>query len=182
MQPARSILFSLTAFDNEVKNAIANVTLEPNLRQRQNLPSIKAQGLEWAMAARFGAVSIDASLAYTDAQIAGDGSSLVLDGNRPPQTPELSASATLAWEPSEGWRMAGTLRHVGAQFEDDQETSSLPAATTLDLFAQASLTKTISLVARVENLLDETIVTRNSNGAIDLGVPRTAWFGVRIAL
>ena len=181
-QPARSILFSLTAFDNEVKNAIANVTLEPNLRQRQNLPSIKAQGLEWAMAARFGAVSIDASLAYTDAQIAGDGSSLVLDGNRPPQTPELSASATLSWEPSEGWRMAGTLRHVGAQFEDDQETSSLPAATTFDLFAQASLTKTISLVARVENLLDETIVTRNSNGAIDLGVPRTVWFGVRIAL
>ena len=181
-QPVSSILFSLTAFDNEVENAIANVTLEPNLRQRQNLPAIEAQGVEGAVAARFGAVSIDASLAYTDAKVSGEGPSLGLDGNRPPQTPEFSASATLAWEPSDGWRMAGTLRHVSAQFESDQETNILPAATTVDLFAQAPLFNAFSLVARVENLLDETIVTRNSNGAIDLGVPRTVWFGLRLKL
>ncbi|MCK0097958.1 TonB-dependent receptor [Qipengyuania sp. S6317L1] len=179
---SRDVFVSLTAFDNRVKNAIANVTLEPNLRQRQNLPAIDAQGIEAGLAASFGSLSIDASLAYTDATIDGEGASLALDGNRPPQTPKISASATLAWEPAEGVRLAGTLRHVGAQFEDDQESDVLPAATTLNLFAQARVTDGISVIARAENLFDETIITRNSGGAIDLGVPRTLWLGVRLDL
>ncbi len=178
-QPINEIVLSVTAFDNEVENAIANVTLQPNLRQRQNLPAIDAQGIEATLAAVFGKVSLDASLAYTDATIAGESASIALDGNRPPQTPEFAASATLAWQPSDGWRLAGTLRHVGGQFEDDQETDRLAAATTLDLFAQAPLLKDLSLIVRGENLLDESIVTRNSGGAIDLGVPRTVWVGLR---
>ncbi len=178
-QPINEIVLSLTAFDNEVENAIANVTLQPNLRQRQNLPAIEAQGLEATVASVFGEVSFDASLAYTDATIAGEGASVALDSNRPPQTPEFAASATLAWQPSDGWRLAGTLRHVSAQFEDDQETDILGPATTLDLFAQAPLLKDLSLIVRGENLLDETIITRNSGGAIDLGVPRTVWVGLR---
>ena len=181
-QPINAIVFSLTAFDNEVENAIANVTLQPNLRQRQNLPAIEAQGLEGAVSARFGTVSFDASLAYTDATIAGEGASLALDGNRPPQTPEFAASATLAWEPKDGWRLAGTLRHVGSQFEDDQETDVLPSATTLNLFAQVPIADRFTVVARAENLFDETIVTRNSGGAIDLGVPQTFWLGLRFGL
>ncbi len=181
-QPVNSIVLSLTAFDNQVENAIANVTIAPNLRQRQNLPAIEAQGIEGALFVVLGQVSLDASLAYTDASIAGEGAAIALDGNRPPQTPELSSSATLAWQPAEGWRLSGTVRHVGAQFEDDQETDILPAATTLDLFAQLPLTGRFSLVARVENVFDETIVTRNSRGAIDLGVPQTFWLGVRVGL
>ncbi|MHA7821059.1 MAG: TonB-dependent receptor [Erythrobacter sp.] len=181
-QPVNAIVVSLTAFDNEVENAIANVTLAPNLRQRQNLPAIKAQGIEGAVAARFGAVSFDASLAYTDAEIAGEGASLALDGNHPPQTPEIAASATLAWEPRDGWRVAGTLRHVGSQFEDDQETDILPAATTVNLFAQMPIAGRFSLVARAENLFDETIVTRNQSGSLDLGVPQTFWLGLRFGM
>ncbi len=181
-QPINEAVFSLTAFDNRVENAIANVTLEPNLRQRQNLPAIDAQGIEAGLVLRFGQLSFDGSLVYTDATIDGEGASTALDGNRPPQAPELSASATLAWQPAEGWRLAGTLRHVGAQFEDDQETDSLPAATTLDLFAQAPINGRFSIVARAENLFDETIITRNSGGAIDLGVPQTFWFGIRLGI
>lgn len=178
-QPVNEVVLSLTAFDNEVENAIANVTLQPNLRQRQNLPAIEAQGIEASVSAVFGQVSFDTSLAYTDAVIAGEGPSLALNGNRPPQTPDFSASATVAWQPAEGWRLAGTLRHTSAQFEDDQETDRLPSATTLDVFAQAPLFGDVALVLRGENLLDETIVTRNSGGAIDLGVPRTVWAGIR---
>ncbi|WP_407875845.1 TonB-dependent receptor [Qipengyuania nanhaisediminis] len=181
-QPVDAVVITLTAFDNEVENAIANVTVAPNLRQRQNLPAIEARGLEGALAARFGSVSLDASLAWTDAQIAGEGASLSLDGNRPPQTPELAVSATLAWEPREGVRLSATARHVGPQFEDDQENDRLPSATTFDLFAQMPLAGPISLTARVENLFDETIVTRNAGGAIDLGAPQTFWLGLRIGL
>ncbi|MEM7689836.1 MAG: TonB-dependent receptor [Pseudomonadota bacterium] len=178
--PVRQIAISVTAFDNRVENAIANVTLAPNLRQRQNLPAIDAKGIEGSAVMVFGPVSLDASLAYTDATIDGSGTSAALDGNRPPQTPEFAASATLAFEPSEGWRLATTLRHTAAQFEDDQETDVLKPATTLDLFASAPLTKDVSLVLRAENVFDEDIVTRNAGGAIDLGAPRTVWGGIRV--
>ncbi len=179
-RPNRDVLLTLTAFDNRVENAIANVTLAPNLRQRQNLPAISAQGLEANLIVSLGQISFNGSLAYTDATIDGSGASVALDGNRPPQTPDFAASATLAWEPAEGWRIATTLRHVADQFEDDQETTILPAATTLDAFVEAPVTGNLSLVMRGENLFDEDIVTRNSNGAIDLGAPRTVWFGVRL--
>ncbi|QIQ87039.1 TonB-dependent receptor [Erythrobacter sp.] len=178
-QAGEALQVSLTAFDNRVENAIANVTLEANLRQRRNLPAIEAQGIEGNLALALGQVSLNASLAYTDAVIAGEGPSLPLDGNRPPQTPDFAASATLAWEPAAGWRLAATLRHTARQFEDDQESDVLPAATTLDAFAQIPLWRAFSLVLRGENLTDEEIVTRNAGGAIDLGVPRTLWAGLR---
>ncbi|MCK0129330.1 TonB-dependent receptor [Erythrobacter sp. F6033] len=178
-QPIDAVVVSVTAFDNRVENAIANVTLQSNLRQRQNLPAIDAQGVEANLAMKFGSFSFDGSLAYTDATIDGEGASLALDGNRPPQTPDFAASATLAWQPANGWRLSTTLRHVSGQFEDDQETATLPAATTIDAFAQATITDEFSVIVRGENLFDEEIVTRNSGGAIDLGAPRTIWIGLR---
>ena len=178
-QPVNAVVLSFTAFDNAVENAIANVTIGPNLRQRQNLPAIKTRGIEASIAAKFGAVSIDGALAWTDAEVRGEGVSLALDGNRPAQTPEFAGTLTLGWQPAPGWRLAGTLRHVSAQFEDDLEGDRLPPATTLDALLAAPLVGRLSLVLRGENLTGETIVTRNQGGSIDLGVPRTAWLGLR---
>jgi outer membrane receptor protein involved in Fe transport len=178
-QPVNALVISVTAFDNKVENAIANVTIAPNLRRRENLPAIAARGIEANVAARFGAVSVEGALAWTDAEVRGDGASLDLDGNRPAQTPEFAGSLTLGWEPAAGWRIAGTLRHVSAQFEDDRETDRLAPATTIDAFVAAPLGKGVSLIVRGENLTDEEIVTRNQGGSIDLGVPRTLWLGLR---
>ncbi|NVD45266.1 TonB-dependent receptor plug domain-containing protein [Qipengyuania atrilutea] len=179
LTPSANIGLSLTAFDNQVENAIANVTLEENLRQRRNVDAVRSRGIEAAADARFGAWEVDASIAWTDAEIEGSDASALLDGNRPPQTPTFAGSARLAYVPSADVQIAATLRHVSAQFEDDQETDVLPAATTLDAFAEFGLTEAFSLVLRGENLLDERIVTRNQSGSIDLGVPRTLWAGVR---
>lgn len=179
LAPAEGISLSLTAFDNRVENAIANVTLAPNLRQRQNLPAIEAQGIEAGLAITSGTISFDGTLSWTDAEIDGRGASLALDGNRPPQTPRFAAAASLAWSPKPGLRLAASLRHIGAQFESDQESGRLPPATTLGLYAEAPLVSGFSLVLRGENLTDETIVTRNSGGVSDLGAPRTVWAGLR---
>jgi len=179
LMPTEAVSFSLTAFDNRVKNAIANVTLQPNLRQRQNLPAIDAQGVEAVMRVRTGSIKLDGSLAFTDATIDGRDASLALDSNRPPQTPRWAASATLGWSPKSDWDIALTLRHVGAQFEDDQEIDRLESATTLGVFAQVPLKDRFKIVLRGENLSDERIATRNAGGAIDLGTPRTIWAGLR---
>ncbi|RZV34317.1 MAG: TonB-dependent receptor [Sphingomonadaceae bacterium] len=177
--PAKGMAFSLTAFDNRVENAIANVTLTPTLRQRQNLPAIDAQGIELGARLERRALRFDGTVTYTDASVDGSGASAGLAGNRPPQTPRWAAAATLAWEFVEGGLLSFTLRHVEEQFESDQESDALPPATTIGAFAQFPIFDQFSLVLRAENLLDETIVTRNADSVLDLGAPRTFWGGVR---
>ena len=162
-----------------MKHAIANVTIGPDLRQRQNIDAIHARGIEAGANLKFRQFALSGSLAWTDAEVQGSGLSADLDGKRPAQTPELAATLTLGWEPASGWKIAGTLRHVSAQFEDDRQTDRLAPATTIDAFLAAPLAGRLSLVLRGENLGGETIVTRNQSGSIDLGVPRTLWLGLR---
>lgn len=182
--PVENVKLALTAFDNKIENAVTNVTLSPTLRQRQNIDAIKAQGIEFAAQLALGAVSLDGSLSYTDAElrdsaVRGPDNIYSFDGNRPGQTPRWAESVTASWRPREHMTFAATLRHVGSQFEDDLNDDPLPSATTVDLFAQVPIAGKLSFVGRVENLLDEEVITRNQNGSMDLGAPRTVWGGVR---
>ena len=179
---------SLTGFDNRIAQAVANVTTATTetsttvriARTRMNLDAIRARGIELAVAARWKTLQADGSLVWTRARVEASGAALALDGMRPAQTPMLAASATLAWQPRPRWRLAATVKHVGAQFEDDQQTDRLPAATTLDAFVQLPMTRTVQLVLRGENLFDAAVVTRNQAGSLDLGAPRTLWVGLRV--
>ena len=182
LTPNPGVALSLTAFDNRVKNAVANVTIAENLRQRRNIDAIQSRGLEASLGATLGAFSLDASAVWTDAEAKGSGFAAALDGNRLSQTPRFTGGATLSWTPADDWLLSATVRHVGAQFEDDLESNVLPGATTLDAFVQVPMTPSIAFVLRGENLTEETIVTRNQSGSIDLGVPRTVWVGVKVGL
>ncbi|KLI65006.1 TonB-dependent receptor plug domain-containing protein [Aurantiacibacter marinus] len=177
--PAPGAKLSLTAFDNEVENAVANVTIGTNLSQRRNLDAIEARGIEASAQYAAGSLSFKGSLAITDAEVRGTGFAAPLDGLQPAQTPDWAASFTASWQPVSGALFSATLRHTGKQFEDDRQSDILPAATTVDLFAQYPLIEKLSAVGRVENLLDERIVTLNRGGTLDLGVPQTFWIGLR---
>jgi outer membrane receptor protein involved in Fe transport len=180
--PLPGFELSLTAFDNRVKQAIANVTIGPNLRQRQNIDAISARGIEAGARVTAGELEFAGSLAWTDAVAHGSGPAAALDGNQPAQTPRWSVSSTMSWRPRSNALVAATLRHTGAQFEDDLETDILPAATTIDLFAQWPISLRLALVVRAENLTDARVITRNQGGSIDLGAPRTLWAGVKLGL
>lgn len=180
--PARGMTLSATVFADRIAHAIANVTIGANLRQRQNVDAIRARGLELDAHLRKGLLRLEGSLALTDARVEASGTAAPLDGKRPAQTPRIAASTTLGWTPSPGVDLAITLRHTGAQFEDDLQTDLLPAATTLNATASLPLGPVFTLVLRGENLTDSKVVTRNQAGSIDLGTPRTLWAGVRIRL
>lgn len=180
--PLPQLTLRLTGFDNTVKGAIANVTIGPNLRERRNVDAVHSRGIEAAVAAKAGAVSLDAALSWLSARVEASGASAALIGKRPAQVPRLSASATLAWRPADRWLLATSLRHTGAQWEDDLETDRLPAATTLDAVAELPLGQQLLLVLRAENVTGEQIVTRNQAGSQDLGAPRTIWAGFRISM
>ena len=176
--PLSTMRLSATLFDNRLEDAVANVTIAPNTRQRRNVEAIAARGLELSGAVALGRLDLSGSWAWTRSRVRAPGTAL--DGLRPAQTPTHMVSATLGWRPTEASLVSATLRHVGAQYEDDLQTDLLPAATTVDLFARAELLRGVSLVARAENLLDEAVVTRNANGSIDLGTPRILWLGLRV--
>jgi len=177
LTPVPGMTIGITGFYNRLDHAIANVTIGTNLRQRQNVDAIVAKGVEVTAGLRRGAVSLDASYAFSDSHVRASGA---LDGLIPAQSPQHAASATLSWEPKAGPSLSTTIRYIGKQFEDDLQTGVLPAATTVDAVARLPIGKRFSIVARAENLFDETIITRNAGGSMDLGTPRTLWIGFKV--
>ena len=185
-RPLPAITLSATWFDNRVRHAIANVTTAisgtTTSRMRQNVDAVQARGVELEARARLGQVSLDASWAFTCARVEASGGAAALNGLRPAQTPREAGSATLAWAPRPGWRLAATLRHTGAQYEDDLQTDILPPATTVDGYVEVPVRPGVAVVLRGENLTDVSVITRNQGGSVDLGAPRTVWFGVKARL
>lgn len=180
LKPFAGLSVGVTAFSNRLAGAIANVTIAPNLRQRQNVDAIVARGVEVTARARHGALMLDASYAFSDSTVRASGASAQLNGFVPAQSPRHSASATLGWAGPHGWGASLTARYVGRQYEDDLQTDVLPAATTLDAVLTVPVARHVAVVLRGENLFEETVVTRNAAGSIDLGTPRTLWIGLRL--
>jgi outer membrane receptor protein involved in Fe transport len=182
LTPAPGVSLGLTAFENRLEDAIANVTVGANLRQRQNVPAIVARGVELTAGARIGDFDLSGSYAYSHSRVKAPGSAL--DGLRPAQTPRHAGSATLAWLPEGGARLAATLRYVGRQYEDDLNIDSLPGALTVDGFASVPIGRGVTVIVRAENIFNEKIYTRRVSTPTlseDLGTPRTLWIGIRFA-
>lgn len=175
--PVEGLTVSGTVFYNKLADAIANVTIGTNLRQRQNVQAIAATGVEASVVWRRGAMMVSASYAYSDSKVHAPGTAI--NGLIPAQSPRHAASGTIAWAPKSGPMLSATLRYVGDQYEDDLQTGKLPAATTVDLFGKLPIAHGFSAVVRAENMFDATVETRNQAGSIDLGTPRTLWIGVR---
>ncbi|QQV77542.1 TonB-dependent receptor [Sphingomonas aliaeris] len=177
VRPVPGVTLGLTAFYNRLNDAIANVTIATNVRQRRNVEAVIAKGVEFTADAMLGTVSLNASYAYSHSTVRDAGA---LNGFTPSQSPRHAASATLGWAPAPRWSLSGTLRYVGRQFEDDLEKDVLPDALTLDAVASVPLGAHVAIVGRAENVFDEKVVTRNQAGSIDLGTPRRLWIGVRL--
>ncbi|OYU14723.1 MAG: TonB-dependent receptor [Alphaproteobacteria bacterium PA4] len=193
-RPLPTARLSVTAFANSLDGAIANVTLGRGpgtfpqvgfvaaggaFRQRLNLDRVVVHGVEADAGLEIGQVSAQASLAWADPVVRASGAAAALSGLRPAASPQFSASGTLGWT---GPRLGAsvTLRHVGAQFDDDQNLRRIAPATTLDASARLKLWRGVSLEARVENLTDTLVVSGvSADGIIDRAQPRTLWLGLR---
>jgi iron complex outermembrane receptor protein len=178
LTPAKGISLSATGFYNRLGNAIANVTIGTNLRQRQNVRAIVAKGIELSAAAHIASVALSLSYAYSHATVDAPGQAF--DGLAPAQSPRHALSSTLGWGRADGPNLSTTLRYVSRQYEDDLQTDALKSAVTLDANARLPLGHGVTLIARGENVTNSTVITRNAAGSIDLGTPRTLWIGVRI--
>ena len=195
-RPIPTARLSVTGYANQLAGAIANVTLGRGpgtfpqvgfvaaggaFRQRLNLDAIDVVGVEADALVSVGRWTANASLAWADPRVRTTGLSAALDGLRPAATPQISASGTLAWT---GARLGGgvTLRHFGAQFDDDQNLRRIAPATTVDASARLALGHGLSVEVRGENLADVLVVSGvSADGLIDRAQPRTVWIGLRWA-
>lgn len=177
-----STKLSATLFANHLSDAIANVTLAPNLNQRQNLDAIGSKGIEVSVEQRIGPATLRATYAYTDAEVDASGLAAGLDGRRPAQIAKHGGSLSIRTNSRGPFGGFATLRYIGRQNEDDLGALVLGDALTLDAGLSWQLGDTISLEARGENLFDELVPAAiSSTGIVERATPRTLWAGVRVS-
>ena len=124
--------------------------------------------------------AVRAGASWTHARMQASGAALFLDGLRPAQTPKFAASLSGGWERG-GKGFQVVLHHVGAQYEDDLNTRTLKAATTLGAYASWPLTEELQIVARGENITNKLVMAGiGGDGSIERATPRTLWIGLRL--
>ena len=183
--------FRVTAFTNDLDDAVANVTLGagpgvvPGVgfvpagglgRRRENLERVRVQGVEISTSWQpNSAVTLRLDYLYSDAIDTATDTTL-------PQVPRHTVVAGLAWQPTSVWHVNVQTRHLSRAFEDDLNTLVLTPATTVDLRVSYQLNVQTELFAAVENLFDEVVMaSRSADGSYDLGTPRFTRAGVRWA-
>ena len=192
--PTHDLNLSATWFDNRLKQAIANVTAGvgpgtfPGVgfvaaggvyRVRQNIDAIAAHGFEVDGSAKFGDGFARASWSHVTSRVESAGVAAALDGLAPAQTPRDQVSGTLGWRKGTAI-VSGTVRHVARQFDDDQNTRTLAAATTFDAFASVGITPNLAIDLRAENIGNARVEAGISGANIvERATPRTLWVGLR---
>jgi len=186
---------SLTGFANKLTDAIANVTLGKGpgvfpevgfvaaggtFSERQNVKAINVRGVEASAQWTRGPWSIAGGASLTHARMEGSGAAAFLNGLRPAQTPRFAGTLSVSWQQdAKGAQVI--VRRVGAQFDDDLNTSILKPATTIDAFASWPLTRRVQLVVRGENITNTLVEAGiNNDGSIERATPRTLWIGLRL--
>ena len=142
---------SLTLFHNDLNNLIDNATLSTSqtliLRQRANFPTALSRGLETNVIHRWTHWTAEAGYLFADARLS--------TGQRIPEVPKQQGTAQLTLS-AKKTLISGGIRAFGLVFDDDLNQFKLPGYAALEFSAQQHLTKKLSAVFAVQNLLDRT--------------------------
>ena len=122
-----------TVFSTLVENAISNVTIATNRRERRNAGDARAAGVELEAGLRpIDALRVRASATVTSATFR-DSVEPDLDGNRLPQVPRTSFALAADALLPRSVRASGVWRATSSQFDDDRNTFELAPAYQLDV-------------------------------------------------
>lgn len=166
-----------TVFQNDLRDAVGNVTVNATTRRRENLDHIRVRGLELGGSWRpVGSLELEADYLLSDARVTDGGSfAPTLDGQRLAQTPRHTLALGARWQTTPRLALDARLRWLDIQFEDDLNTLPLAAATRLDLAAHYTPAPGWRVTVAVENATDTEIETgRTTAGVVSLAPPRWA--------
>jgi outer membrane receptor protein involved in Fe transport len=182
----RGLSARVTAFANELDDAITNVTISTVgaaiTRQRQNTDSIHATGVEFEADLRLHPRwTVEALAAATHATFSNSPFQPALEGNRVPQVPSFQLGATLIYVDPHGFTGSVQGRVLGEQFDDDLNAFTLEGFTVLDASVSQQVMHGLHLFGAVENLFD-TDYDVGRTPLRTIGWPRTVRVGVRVFL
>jgi len=167
---------SLIWFDRDTRNLIqfAGVPPRPDrpFGYYQNVDKANAHGIEAAIAARFGGLTLDGNYTWTDAEDRSPGATHGNDLLRRPHH-VVNGSASYSWPFGLTTTIAAT--HVSHAFEDNANTIRLDSYTLVDLRAEQPIGHGLSLFGRVENLFDKKYETAYRYGTLG----RSFYGGIR---
>ncbi len=187
---------SATAFWNDLRDAVGNVTLArgPGTfplfgtlaaggigRQRLNVDRIRVQGVEFSATWHASeTLSFTAAALFNDPIVRRASVNPALVGNQVAQDPRHSASLGATWRALGKITLTPRLRWIGRQFEDDENTLRLGECVVADLGASRALTPHLELFLTIENLGNTRVETgRSADGIVNVGTPRLALAGLR---
>jgi outer membrane receptor protein involved in Fe transport len=169
---ARARHVRATLFWTSLTDTIANVTIGPNTRQRQNLGRTRSVGAELDGEWRLGRDwSTSLGYLFADATVR-DGA---LRDKRLPQVPRHQATAQVSWK-----SIALQARWSTSQFDDDRNELRLRSYFAADAFASHPIGHGLDVTFAAENLLN-TDVEVSASPVITLGQPRAFRVGLRYA-
>lgn len=190
--PMDNLTVRIDGFHHWIDDAIANVPVtDPaaiaaifgaippgsSATLRQNVDHARVAGvqagIDWQPGGRW---DIGLDLIATSTRFTSSPRQPLLEGKPFPLAPEFRAIADATFRPGDRWSMFGGIEYGASRFDDAFATRELGDYTTLRLGASWQATETLSLHARVENLLDEDIPTAlASDGTRSYGQPRAFW-------
>jgi outer membrane receptor protein involved in Fe transport len=172
-----------TAFANQLENAITNVTIGTNLRERQNTDTVTARGIELEATYRLQSRwTFNGLLVGTWSRFADTPKQPELEGNRVPQVPSFQVGGSVTYSDPIGFTGSVQLRAFGPQFDDDLNDFELEQYGVVDLSASQQLLRGLNVFIAVENLFDKEYDTSLTSQLRTVGWPRTARVGVRVFL
>lgn len=133
-----------------------------------NTAQTKAHGVELEGAADLGPLEVSANYTWTDTENASPGN--VNRGKQLARRPEHQANiqATYTWENKAS--LGGSIRYVGASFDNAANSYVLQSYTLLDLRASYPVNETFELYGRVENAFDDDYETTRNYSSLGRGV------------
>ncbi len=190
------LVLGLTAFTNDLHDAVGNVTLArgPGTfpivgaiaaggvgRQRLNLDRTRARGLEFSTRwTPVTTLTFTGEMLWNDASVRRATAAPALVGNRVAQVPRRSAALGAVWRAPAQLTVTPRVRALSRQFEDDENQLTLGAVTIIDLGISRPLTKNVELFITAENLGNARVETgRSVDGVVNTGTPRLVLGGLR---
>ena len=175
-----ALSWSATVFFNQLHGAITNVTIGPNLQQRQNAGNINAPGIEADARYRLSKqVALRAAFSLSDAHVDGKAQVPQLTGLRPAQTPRWTVTGGASIQPWDRLTIDAGLRFEGARFADDRNLLRLGSALTADARISYRLYEGVSAYIAGDNLFNTDVAsTESQDGIISYDAPRMVRFGL----
>jgi outer membrane receptor protein involved in Fe transport len=179
---------SATVFYNRLEKAVTNVTIASTPTaitfMRENAGNIDAIGVEAEGRQMLQAgLVLEGAMAYTHARVDGGSAAPQLTGNRPAQTPELTATSGVEWLPPGRFSVRAELRYESERFDDDLNTLRIAPSVSINARADVRLGFRTTAFVRVENIADAPIETGQTiPGVKTYDAPRTVLVGLSVGL